>query len=180
VVLEEQMSGPVVGIIMGSDSDLAVMREAAEILEEAGAACEVTIASAHRTPERLFRYADGAARRGLKVIIAGAGGAAHLAGLTAALTLLPVIGVPVRGPSFCGLDSLLSTVQMPGGVPVATVAVNGAKNAGLLALRILALSDERLAAWLRDYAERQKAQVEAKAEKLEAGGFRGYESGRAT
>jgi 5-(carboxyamino)imidazole ribonucleotide mutase len=168
------MSEALVGIIMGSDSDLPVMKDAAEILQEAGVACEVTIVSAHRTPRRLVRYAETAEKRGLKVIIAGAGGAAHLPGMTAALTLLPVIGVPVKTSAFSGLDSMLSIVQMPGGIPVATVAVNGAKNAGLLALRILALSSQPAARWLDRYMKTQEAEVESKAKKLEKDGFREY------
>jgi 5-(carboxyamino)imidazole ribonucleotide mutase len=155
---------------MGSDSDLPVMKEAAEILGEAGVACELTIVSAHRTPRRLVEYAENAAQRGLKLIIAGAGGAAHLPGMTAALTTLPVIGVPVKTTAFSGLDSLLSIVQMPGGVPVATVAVNGAKNAGLLALRILALENKAAALWLESYMKTQEAEVLRKARKLEEEG----------
>jgi len=163
------MAKPLVGIIMGSDSDLPIMKDAAEILNKAGIACEMTIASAHRTPKRLIRYAETAAERGLKVIIAGAGGAAHLPGVTAAFTLLPIIGVPIKSASFSGLDSLLSIVQMPSGIPVATVAVNGAKNAGLLALRILALEDRDTAKWLEGYVKTMEAEVESKAEKLEKG-----------
>jgi len=157
---------PVVGIIMGSDSDLPVMQDAADILTEAGVAFEMTVVSAHRTPHRLVQYAQSAAERGLKVIIAGAGGAAHLPGMTASLTLLPVIGVPVKTQAFSGLDSLLSIVQMPGGIPVATVAVNGAKNAGLLAVRILALEDSTAADWLARYMKTMEAEVEEKAEKM--------------
>jgi len=160
---------PLVGIIMGSDSDLPVMQDAADILTNAGLAFEMTIVSAHRTPRRLVRYAESAAQRGLKVIIAGAGGAAHLPGMTASLTTLPVIGVPVKTAAFSGLDSLLSIVQMPGGIPVATVAVNGAKNAGLLALRILALENQSAAAWLDNYMKTMEAEVEGKAEKMEEG-----------
>jgi len=159
---------PIVGIIMGSDSDLPVMKEAAAILDEAGIAFEMTIVSAHRTPQRLVRYAQTAAERGLKVIIAGAGGAAHLPGMTASMSILPVIGVPVKTAAFSGLDSLLSIVQMPGGIPVATVAVNGAKNAGLLALRILAIENEKTAIWMENYMKKMEAEVESKAEKLEA------------
>src|SRR3989344_5145879 len=131
---------PLVGIIMGSDSDLPTMQEAAKILEEFEIPYELTIVSAHRTPLRMFDYAKTALSRGLKVIIAGAGGAAHLPGMTAAITPLPVIGVPIKGKTLDGVDSLLSIMQMPPGIPVATVAINGAKNAGLLALKILALS----------------------------------------
>ena len=161
------MSKALVGIIMGSDSDLPVMKDAAELLKEAGVPCETTIVSAHRTPHRLVRYAQSAAERGLKVIIAGAGGAAHLPGMTASFSTLPVIGVPVKTAAFSGLDSLLSIVQMPGGIPVATMAVNGAKNAGLFALRILALEDPSLAKWIRQYAKTMEAEVESKAEKLQ-------------
>ena len=161
------MPNPLVGIIMGSDSDLPVMKDAAEILSEAGINFEMTIVSAHRTPQRLVRYAETALQRGLKVIIAGAGGAAHLPGMTASLTTLPVIGVPVKTAAFSGLDSLLSIVQMPGGIPVATVAVNGAKNAGLLAVRILALEDKPAALWLDKYMKTMEADVESKAEKME-------------
>ena len=163
------MKKPVVGIIMGSDSDLPVMKDAADILKQAGIAFEMTIVSAHRTPKRLVSYAQTAAERGLKVIIAGAGGAAHLPGMTASISVLPVIGVPVKTAAFSGLDSLLSIVQMPGGIPVATVAVNGAKNAGLLAIRILALENQGAAIWLDNYMKIMEAEVEGKAAKLEAG-----------
>jgi 5-(carboxyamino)imidazole ribonucleotide mutase len=145
---------PQVGIIMGSDSDLPVMQEAAEALRELGVPFEMTIVSAHRTPRRLYDYAEGAVGRGLKVIIAGAGGAAHLPGMAAAITPLPVIGVPVKTSALSGQDSLLSIVQMPAGVPVATVAINGARNAGILAVQILGTADpdlrERVAAFKRD------------------------------
>ncbi len=145
--------GPPVGIIMGSQSDWDTMRAAADVLDTLGIPHEVTIVSAHRTPERLFHYAKGAAGRGLKVIVAGAGGAAHLPGMAASMTHLPVLGVPVESKALSGMDSLLSIVQMPGGVPVGTLAIGkaGATNAGLLAASILALSDavlaERLIAW---------------------------------
>jgi len=158
---------PVVGIIMGSDSDLPVMKDAAEILKEAGITFEMTIVSAHRTPSRLVQYAQKAKKRGIKVIIAGAGGAAHLPGMTASMTSLPVIGVPVKTAAFSGLDSLLSIVQMPGGIPVATVAVNGAKNAGLLAVRILALKDKNAGRWMEKYMKTMETEVEAKAKKME-------------
>jgi 5-(carboxyamino)imidazole ribonucleotide mutase len=134
-----------VGVIMGSDSDWPVMRAAAQALEEFGVPHEVSVVSAHRTPARMLDYARNAASRGLKVIIAGAGGAAHLPGMVASATVLPVIGVPVALAHFDGLDSLLSIVQMPAGVPVATVSIGGARNAGLLAIRILAVSDPALA-----------------------------------
>ena len=146
-------TGPQVGIIMGSQSDWETMRAAADVLDALGVAHETRIVSAHRTPERLFDYAKSAAARGLKVIIAGAGGAAHLPGMAASMTHLPVLGVPVESKALSGMDSLLSIVQMPGGVPVGTLAIGkaGATNAGLLAASILALSDaplaERLMAW---------------------------------
>ncbi|MCL2720148.1 MAG: 5-(carboxyamino)imidazole ribonucleotide mutase [Treponema sp.] len=161
------MSKPVVGIIMGSDSDLSVMQEAADILKEADITFEMTIVSAHRTPNRLVKYTSSALTRGLKVIIAGAGGAAHLPGMTASFTTLPVIGVPVKTSAFSGLDSLLSIVQMPAGIPVATVAVNGAKNAGLLALRILSIENDKIAAWLDKYMKNMESEVEGKAQKME-------------
>ena len=146
---------PAVGIVMGSKSDAEVMREATRMLDDLGVESEFFIISAHRTPDRLFAYADEAVARGVKVIIAGAGGAAHLPGMIAAKTRLPVIGVPVRSRTLNGLDSLLSIVQMPRGVPVATVAIDGAANAGLLAARILALGDAALAVRLERYAEAQ-------------------------
>lgn len=165
---------PQVGIIMGSDSDLPVMQEAAQMLEEFGIGHEVTVVSAHRTPDRLVEYAKGAAGRGIKVIIAGAGGAAHLPGMTAAFTHLPVIGVPIMTKTLKGIDSLLSIAQMPPGIPVATVAVNGAKNAGLLAAEILALSDTGVQKKVEDYRNRVQADVTEKAEKLEHMGYEQY------
>lgn len=135
---------PEIGIIMGSDSDLPIMEKAIETLKEFDVAFEIKIISAHRTPKRMKEYAESAKERGIKVIIAGAGGSAHLPGMTASFTTLPVIGVPVQSKSLNGLDSLLSIVQMPAGIPVATVAINGAKNAALLALQILALSNKKL------------------------------------
>jgi len=161
---------PDVGIIMGSDSDLPVMAEAAAVLASLGVAVETTIVSAHRTPGRLVEYAVSARGRGLKVIVAGAGGAAHLPGMVASHTVLPVIGVPIQTKAFQGLDSLLSIVQMPAGIPVATVAVGGGKNAGLLAARILAASDETLADRLEVYARSLESEVLAKAERLESQG----------
>lgn len=158
-----------VAVIMGSDSDLPTMRPAVEILTTFGVPVETSIVSAHRTPMRMVEYAQTAADRGIKVIVAGAGGAAHLPGMVAALTDLPVIGVPVRGSSLDGLDSLLSIVQMPRGVPVATVAINNGLNAGLLAARILALSNPVLGRQLRDYREARREEVEARAAALEAG-----------
>lgn len=153
------MAEPRVGIIMGSRSDGETMREAARILDELAIPYELEIVSAHRTPDRMFAYAESAEDRGLRVIIAGAGGAAHLPGMTAAKTLLPVIGVPVRSAALSGLDSLLSIVQMPRGVPVATVAIGGAgaANAALLAARILAGDDPALRSRLRDHRERMAA-----------------------
>jgi 5-(carboxyamino)imidazole ribonucleotide mutase len=150
------MPHPRVGIIMGSRSDRETMQEAARVLDELGVAHEMEIVSAHRTPDRMFRYAEEAERRGIQVIVAGAGGAAHLPGMTAAKTVLPVIGVPVQSAALNGLDSLLSIVQMPKGVPVATVAIGkaGAANAGLLAARILAAHDPALRERLKAYAER--------------------------
>lgn len=156
-----------VGIIMGSDSDLPVMQAAADILTEMGIAYEMTIVSAHRTPARLFEYAQNAAERGLKVIIAGAGGAAHLPGMVAAISPLPIIGVPVKTSALGGQDSLLSIVQMPGGVPVATVAINGARNAGILAAQILGTSNPEIQQKVIDFKVNMKAVVEAKAAKME-------------
>ena len=140
------MSNPQVGVIMGSDSDLPTMQGAIDVLVEFGVPYEVRVVSAHRTPDVMFEYARTAAERGLRVIIAGAGGAAHLPGMTASMTSLPVIGVPVPLKQLDGLDSLLSIVQMPGGIPVATVAIGNATNAGLLAVRILGTSDDKLRA----------------------------------
>lgn len=155
-----QQLTPAVGIIMGSKSDLPVMEKAAEILKELEVSFEITVVSAHRTPERMVEYAKAARKRGLKVIIAGAGGAAHLPGMTASLTTLPVIGVPILSSnSLEGIDSLLSIVQMPGGVPVATVAVNGAKNAGILAAQIVALSEEKVANNLQKFKEKLSDEV---------------------
>ena len=165
---------PVVGIIMGSDSDLPVMSAAAEVLEEFGVAYELAIMSAHRTPARVEEFARGAAGRGLKVIIAGAGGAAHLAGVVAAYTELPVIGVPVLGKALGGADALYAMVQMPPGVPVAVVAINGAKNAGLLAVKILRTADEALRRKLVPYKDRLGREVEAKEAKLSDLGWREY------
>lgn len=159
---------------MGSDSDLTVMQEAAKILDEFYVPYELTIVSAHRTPDRMYEYAKTAVDRGLKVIISGAGGAAHLPGMTAAITTLPVIGVPVQSKTMSGIDSLYSIVQMPPGVPVATVAINGARNAGLLAVQILGTSDSKVAAQLRKYKTELNKSVLKKAEKLEKIGFKKY------
>jgi 5-(carboxyamino)imidazole ribonucleotide mutase len=167
------MSSPKVGIIMGSNSDLPVMRQAAEMLEEFGVPFELTVVSAHRTPERMLEYAKTARKRGLEVIIAGAGGAAHLPGMVASMTSLPVIGVPVLSSnSIDGWDSVLSILQMPGGIPVATVALDGAKNAGILAARIVATSNPILADKLEAYAEGLKQKVLKTAEDLEKNGWK--------
>lgn len=150
-----------IGIIMGSRSDLETMREAVDTVKEFGVEFEVTVVSAHRTPDRMVAYAKGAADRGLKVIIAGAGGAAHLPGMVASLTILPVIGVPIKSRnSIDGWDSLLSILQMPAGVPVATVALNGARNAGLLAVQILATADPKLAEKLAAFKGEQEEKVQ--------------------
>jgi len=160
---------PLVGVIMGSDSDLPVMQGAVEILEEFGVAHEVRIVSAHRTPDVMWDYAKQAADRGLRVIIAGAGGAAHLPGMTASMTPLPVIGVPVPLANLDGLDSLLSIVQMPAGIPVATVAVGNARNAGLLAVRILGTSDLDLQRRMEMYQDGLSAMVKEKDARLRDG-----------
>ena len=165
---------PRVGVIMGSDSDLPVMKEAAEILDQFELEYELTVVSAHRTPERLYNYAETAEEKGLDVIIAGAGGAAHLPGMVAAVTTVPVIGVPVKTSKLSGLDSLYSIVQMPPGVPVATVAINGAKNAALLAVQILARSDEELNKKQKEYRKEMKSKVLDTAEKLEKQGYQDY------
>lgn len=157
-----------VGIIMGSDSDLKVMQAAADILKRFNVEYEMTVVSAHRTPERMMEYATNAHSRGLKVIIAGAGGAAHLPGMVASLTVLPVIGVPIKSSnSIDGWDSVLSILQMPNGVPVATVALNAAKNAGILAAEILATADTSLTQKLVDFKNEMKEEVEKKAGKME-------------
>jgi 5-(carboxyamino)imidazole ribonucleotide mutase len=163
-----------VGIIMGSDSDLPVMEAAARVLEDFGVSYELSIVSAHRTPDVLVSYARAAEKNGLKVIIAGAGGAAHLPGMTAAMTVLPVIGVPVTTKSMDGLDSLLSIAQMPPGIPVATVAINGAKNAGLLAISILGTSDAKLLVKLSKFKDTMNKEVKAKAAKLRKVGHKKY------
>jgi 5-(carboxyamino)imidazole ribonucleotide mutase len=162
------MNQPKIGIIMGSKSDLNVMQDAADILKELGVPYEITVVSAHRTPERMFSYAKSAADRGLKVIIAGAGGAAHLPGMVASLTHLPVIGVPVKSSnSIDGWDSILSILQMPNGIPVATVALNAAKNAGILAAQIISTSDETIVSNLIAYKTGLKEAVEKSAKELE-------------
>jgi len=167
------MKKVLVGIIMGSQSDLNIMGPAADILDEFGVGYEVTVVSAHRTPKRMYDYASKAQKRGLKVIIAGAGGAAHLPGMVASITILPVIGVPVKSSnSLDGLDSLLSIVQMPDGIPVATVAVNGAKNAGILAAEIIATFDKNIAAKLKVHKDNLKKKVEASVKTIARQGHR--------
>lgn len=156
-----------IGIIMGSDSDLPVMRQAAEVLDEFAIPYEVSIVSAHRTPRRLYDYAESAVERGLRVIIAGAGGAAHLPGMVAAITPLPVIGVPVKSASLSGQDSLLSIVQMPAGVPVATVAIDGGRNAGILAAQILGAGEADIREQVARYKRKLEAMVLEKAARLE-------------
>ncbi len=163
-----------VGIVMGSDSDLPVMSKAAQILEKFGIDYEMTVISAHRMPDIFFDYAKSAEEKGFKVIIAGAGGAAHLPGMAAAIFPLPVIGVPIHTKALGGVDSLYSIVQMPSGIPVATVAIDGAANAGILAAKILATSDKELLEKVKAYKEELKDSVVAKKEKLERVGYREY------
>jgi len=166
------MSSPLVGIIMGSDSDLTVMKAAADMLEELGVPFELTVVSAHRTPLRMVDYATKAADRGLKVIIAGAGGAAHLPGMVASLTSLPVIGVPVKSSnSIDGWDSILSILQMPGGIPVATVALNGAKNAGILAGSIIGAFDPEVQKRVTTYKSKLEEEVLSKVDRLKNEGW---------
>jgi len=163
------MERKLVSIVMGSDSDLPVMKQAAEMLDVFGIGYEIDIVSAHRTPEKLFEFASNAHKRGIEVIIAGAGGAAHLPGMVAAISPLPVIGVPIKsGNSIDGWDSVLSILQMPGGVPVATVALNGAKNAGILAAQIISLIDESVRNKIIQYKHELKEQVIAKSKDLKA------------
>ena len=166
-----------VGIVMGSDSDLAVMSKAADVLEELGVEFEMTIISAHREPDVFFEYAKSAESKGWKVIIAGAGMAAHLPGMCAAIFPMPVIGVPMHTTSLGGRDSLYSIVQMPSGIPVATVAINGGANAGILAAKILATSDKALLGRLKAYSEKMKDQVVEKAKKLDEVGYKNYTKG---
>ena len=163
-----------VGIVMGSDSDIPIMAKAADILEELGVPYEMTIISAHREPDVFFEYAKSAEKKGFKVIIAGAGMAAHLPGMCAAIFPMPVIGIPMHTTSLCGRDSLYSIVQMPSGIPVATVAINGGANAGLLAAKILATSDAALLKKLKAYSEKLKDQVVAKDAKLQEVGYKKY------
>lgn len=174
MVLERSHSHPLVGIIMGSDSDLPTMKDAIEVCAAFGIACEVEIVSAHRTPDRMVDYAKTAHQRGLQVIIAGAGGAAHLPGMVASLTPLPVVGVPVQTKALSGVDSLYSIVQMPAGIPVATVAIGNAKNAGLLAIRILASHDPALLDQVLAYQEDLRSMVTDKQAKLAALGYEAY------
>lgn len=167
------MSKPVVGIIMGSQSDLRIMKEAAEFLDELKIPYELTVVSAHRTPQRMMEYGTQARKRGIKVIIAGAGGAAHLPGMVASLTSLPIIGVPIKSSnSIDGWDSVLSILQMPAGVPVATVALDGAKNAGILAAQILGTSNKLMARKLDKYKSGLKNKVEASVRNIERKGWK--------
>lgn len=168
------MTTPLIGIIMGSDSDLPTMQAAIAVCEDFAIAHEVVIVSAHRTPQRMVDYAQTAHERGLQAIIAGAGGAAHLPGMVAALTPLPVIGVPVKTSTLSGVDSLYSIVQMPGGIPVATVAIGNAKNAGLLAVQMLAVTRPALMQQVRAYRQDLTGQVMAKQERLSTIGYRDY------
>ena len=163
-----------VGIVMGSDSDMPVMAKAADILEKLGVEYEMTIISAHREPDLFFEYAKSAEEKGIKVIIAGAGKAAHLPGMCAAIFPMPVIGIPMKTSDLGGVDSLYSIVQMPSGIPVATVAINGGANAGILAAKILAVSDDALLEKLKLYAEELKEQVEKKDAKLQEVGYKNY------
>lgn len=163
-----------VGIVMGSDSDMPVMAKAADILNKLGIDYEMTILSAHREPEEFFTYAKGAEEKGFKVIIAGAGMAAHLPGMCAAIFPMPVIGIPMHTASLGGKDSLYSIVQMPPGIPVATVAIDGGVNAGLLAAKILAVSDAVLLQKLKEYSENMKKEVQAKDKKLQEVGYKNY------
>src|ERR671924_1302883 len=168
------MNGPLVGIIMGSDSDLPVMKEAKEVLDSFGVPNEITIVSAHRTTKRMVDYAAGAKKRGIEVIVAGAGGAAHLPGMVASLTPLPVIGVPIKTKSLDGLDSLLSIAQMPPGVPVATVAINGAKNAGILACQILGTRHREISDKVNEYKRKLNREIYLKDVKLRRIGAQKY------
>ena len=165
----------IVAIVMGSDSDMPIMKKAAEFLDQMGIDFEMTIISAHREPDIFFEWAKGAKDRGVKVIIAGAGKAAHLPGMCAALFPMPVIGIPMKTSDLGGVDSLYSIVQMPSGIPVATVAINGGLNAGILAAKILATSDEKLLEKLEAYSEEMKQSVVEKAEKLDKVGYKDYE-----
>ena len=165
---------PKVGIIMGSDSDLEVMAETAKVLEEFDISYDMTVGSAHRSPKLVHKYITNTKNSGIKVLIAGAGGAAHLAGVIASLTTLPVIGVPIKTKTLEGLDSLLSTVNMPPGVPVATVGINAAKNAGILAIQILATADKNLEEKLITYKKKMSEETKKRGEKLSELGFKKY------
>jgi 5-(carboxyamino)imidazole ribonucleotide mutase len=165
---------PLIGIVMGSDSDLPIMKSAAEILEKFGVDYQMTVISAHRSPTRAIEYASTATERGLEVIIAGAGGAAHLPGVLAAMTPLPVIGVPIKTNTLDGIDSLYSIVQMPSGIPVATVSINGAKNAGILAAQILSVVDPDLRRKIGDYKKQLAKEVNDKGVLLEEIGYKAY------
>lgn len=168
------MNTPQVGIAMGSDSDLPIMQEAAHILEEFGIASEVRVISAHRTPDNIAAFVREAEKKGMSVIIAGAGGAAHLPGMLASYATIPVIGVPIMNKTAGGIDALFSIAQMPPGVPVATVAINGAKNAGILAAHIIGITDEAVRSKLAAYKQSMAAQVRKKDEELQEKGFRAY------
>ena len=172
--MADTKAGALVGIVMGSDSDMPVMAKAADILEELGVPYEMTIISAHREPDVFFEYAKSAEKKGFKVIIAGAGMAAHLPGMCAAIFPMPVIGIPMKTSDLGGVDSLYSIVQMPSGIPVATVAINGGANAGILAAKILATSDTALLDKLKAYSAKLKDQVVAKDEKLQAEGYKAF------
>lgn len=161
------MSAVLVGIVMGSDTDLPVMKDAAIILDSFGVSNEIKVVSAHRTTEKMLRYAKSAKKRGIKVIIAGAGGSAHLPGMVASITTIPVIGVPIKTATLDGLDSLMSIVQMPAGIPVATVAINGSKNAGILACQILAIKYERIAVRIEKYKKDLEKSVIQRAKEVE-------------
>ena len=161
------MSNPRVGIVMGSDSDLKIMQDAVKVLREFGVESELVVASAHRTPYKALEYAETAEERGIEVIIAGAGAAAHLGGVLAAVTTLPVIGVPINATALQGLDALYAMVQMPSGIPVATVAINGAKNAGILAAQILSVKEPELRKQLKAYKEKMAQEVEAKNQRVQ-------------
>lgn len=168
------MEKPIVGIVMGSDSDLPVVKDTAEVLESFGISFEINVISAHRTPDRATAYAASAEERGLEVIIAAAGGAAHLAGVLAALTPLPIIGIPIKSSTLLGVDSLYSIVQMPSGIPVATVAINGAKNAGILAAQILGVKYPEVRSKIKAYKARLVEEVEKKSQRLTDVGYKNY------
>lgn len=168
------MKKPIVAIVMGSDSDLPIMQEAAQIMDEFGVAYEIAVVSAHRSPDIMFDFAKKAVKKGLKVIISGAGGAAHAPGMVAACTTLPVIGVPIMTKTLNGVDSLYSIVQMPPGIPVATVGINAARNAGLLALKILAVEDKKIRTKLENFMESLKKSVVDKSIKLAKIGYKEY------